>query len=1092
MKNIKKAFAVVFAVMAVMLMSTAVFAEVISSSCYDFDRDTGVLTLKNNIDRDTVRNFEYKKEVTEIKFGTGAALPDNCASFFAGFTNCEKITISKVDTSNVRTMNAMFSGCQSLKTLDLSSLNTSNVKDMQCMFNDCESLTLLDLSGFDTSKVQSMNYMFNYCKQLKTLDLTSFDTSNVTSMMEMFKDCSNLTSLNVSSFNTSNVHSIRSIFSGCKSLTSLNVNNFDTSNVTNMASMFNGCESLTSLDLSNFKTNKVTNMNRMFLSCKNLTSLDISSFDTLNVTDMESMFSWCNRLGTLDLSNFNTSSVNNMNSMFYLCSSLTSLDISSFDTSNVTNMGTMFYSCKSLKTLDLKNFDTSSAINMASIFFGCEKLEQLDVSRFDTSSVTQMSGMFRDCKALTTLDLKSFDTSKVTSCDYMFKDCGVTSLTLGSTFFKYINANLCLVYDENGWRKSTDLTKKAGGKGEFENKYYAMFIHSGRVTYLRVEVCNVTYDANDGSGTTKTVSAVKGYDITLPECDFTAPSGKAFCKWQIGSAQYNAGDTYNVTGDTTIKAVWNDGITVSFNAGTGSGTMPSVTIGRYSQFVLPENTFTAPAGYLFARWDKNGSVFHAGDKVTLDADTTFTAQWRNYYVVKFDANDGSGSMTNRNINVGGKLTLPECGFTAPSDDYLFAGWLIGNKKYQPNEQAEISGDTTVYALWAERDYWKVIFDAGEGSGSMSEIHIPHDGDHILTLPECTFTAPTASKSFYKWKINNFYYAPGETLTVTSDITVEARWLVCSAWYLSDNGSVTKNVDVNVKYGQEYTLLAYEDVLALNSSFTGPAGTVFDHWSIKGETYHPGDTITIAKQFTDIKAVYIYTGECGNNGDNCTWTFDTETGTLTIRGTGKMTAYGKDSRPPWYDLKNKIKKVVIEDGITYVGSWSFEGCTRLKEAVLADSVKTIAPFSFKDTALTGINIPKKVQIIGNAAFLNTAMTYVIIPESITSMGSETYSVGFNADTSTSPWAYTKADGFVICGYAGTAAETYANGNGFDFIQLGNVSADTNHVVDEADAALLLKYIDGTATLSKKQAVAARMTDSIKDDPDMLDVIAILNT
>ncbi|MBQ6555747.1 MAG: hypothetical protein IJR45_00655 [Firmicutes bacterium] len=59
------------------------------------------------------------------------------------------------------------------------------------------------------------------------------------------------------------------------------------------------------------------------------------------------------------------------------------------------------------------------------------------------------------------------------------------------------------------------------------------------------------------------------------------------------------------------------------------------------------------------------------------------------------------------------------------------------------------------------------------------------------------------------------------------------------------------------------------------------------------------------------------------------------------------------------------------------------------------------------------------------------------------------------------------------------------------KLGNVNDDENHVVDEADAALLLKYIDGTATLSKKQVLAARMTDSTKDDPDMPDVIAILN-
>ncbi len=55
---------------------------------------------------------------------------------------------------------------------------------------------------------------------------------------------------------------------------------------------------------------------------------------------------------------------------------------------------------------------------------------------------------------------------------------------------------------------------------------------------------------------------------------------------------------------------------------------------------------------------------------------------------------------------------------------------------------------------------------------------------------------------------------------------------------------------------------------------------------------------------------------------------------------------------------------------------------------------------------------------------------------------------------------------------------------------NGDVDLNGVIEKADAALLLKYLGGTATLNEKQLAAARMTDSTKEKPDMLDVIAII--
>ena len=55
------------------------------------------------------------------------------------------------------------------------------------------------------------------------------------------------------------------------------------------------------------------------------------------------------------------------------------------------------------------------------------------------------------------------------------------------------------------------------------------------------------------------------------------------------------------------------------------------------------------------------------------------------------------------------------------------------------------------------------------------------------------------------------------------------------------------------------------------------------------------------------------GTCGAKGneENVTWMLDTETGVLTISGTGKMVA----ASPAWYNQRQKVKTVVIDEGVT---------------------------------------------------------------------------------------------------------------------------------------------------------------------------------
>ena len=78
---------------------------------------------------------------------------------------------------------------------------------------------------------------------------------------------------------------------------------------------------------------------------------------------------------------------------------------------------------------------------------------------------------------------------------------------------------------------------------------------------------DVRFDADGGSGTMETQHIPAG-NFTLPTCSFTAPSGKEFVGWKIGSAVKKPGDQITLNTDITITAVWENK--------TSSGTLDSV------------------------------------------------------------------------------------------------------------------------------------------------------------------------------------------------------------------------------------------------------------------------------------------------------------------------------------------------------------------------------------------------------------------------------------------------------------------------------------------------------------------------------------
>ena len=115
-------------------------------------------------------------------------------------------------------------------------------------------------------------------------------------------------------------------------------------------------------------------------------------------------------------------------------------------------------------------------------------------------------------------------------------------------------------------------------------------------------------------------------------------------------------------------------------------------------------------------------------------------------------------------------------------------------------------------------------------------------------------------------------------------------------------------------------------------------------------------------------VPLASGTCGAEGDNLTWTLDCN-GTLTVSGTGAMADFDPWSAP-WEDYRSstQLTSVIIEEGVTTIGSDAFYNCRDLANIVLPPNLTEIgsSAFYYCDN-LSSITIPATVESIDYAAF-----------------------------------------------------------------------------------------------------------------------------
>ena len=88
---------------------------------------------------------------------------------------------------------------------------------------------------------------------------------------------------------------------------------------------------------------------------------------------------------------------------------------------------------------------------------------------------------------------------------------------------------------------------------------------------------------------------------------------------------------------------------------------------------------------------------------------------------------------------------------------------------------------------------------------------------------------------------------------------------------------------------------------------------------------------------------ILTGFCGAEGENISYTLDTESGELTLAGSGRMADYNEGSynnRTPWGN--GNLQRVVVGEGITHLGNdaFSYDSGSRLVSVTLPSTLVSI--------------------------------------------------------------------------------------------------------------------------------------------------------
>ena len=373
----------------------------------------------------------------------------------------------------------------------------------------------------------------------------------------------------------------------------------------------------------------------------------------------------------------------------------------------------------------------------------------------------------------------------------------------------------------------------------------------------------IRYLSNGGKGEMNDQSVFRGETVKLSANTFTRDEYTFAC-WNTtadgkGKIYSDGADVKDLakSGETiTLYAQWKaQAYTIHYYANGGTGTMNDQIAERNAEVKLNANSFTRD-NFDFTGWntkaDGTGIPYKDHDNVkdleAVGGKVNLYAQWKmQTYIIRFDANNGSGSMSDMVANRGTALSIAANSFTR--SDYEFIGW---NSKADGtgtaySDRASIkdlaaSGETfTLYAQWKKQTY-TIRYNGNGGVGIMGEQKAERGAevqlaDNAYTRDNCDFiewnTKPDGTGAVYSNAASVKDIANAGTA-----ITLYAQWKLKSYTIRYDcNGGTGTMADQTANNGSGVNLAA-NGFTREHYDFTG--------WNTKadgsGDDYCAGESV----------------------------------------------------------------------------------------------------------------------------------------------------------------------------------------------------------------------------------------------------------